>query len=276
MSDGAPPYSPTGMDAPPPGFGPPASEEWPGSRDRSGPGRGRGGAGRTRRRRLVWLAQLVTIVAVFVVGGPFLFFHFVEGRSPGRLALPAAGGVKGRPLLAGPLSGTWAVSAGSQAGYRVQEVLFGTHHTAVGRTPKISGGLVISATTVTAADFRVDMASVRSDQPGRDAEFAGYIMQTYNHPYATFRLTRPIRLGVIPPPGTVVTEQATGRLGLRGEHRVVSFALHAERVGAGIDVNASIPITFSVWHIPLPKLVVAQVGKTGTIEVLLHLMRATH
>jgi polyisoprenoid-binding protein YceI len=99
-------------------------------------------------------------------------------------------------------------------------------------------------------------------------------METYKHPNASFRLTTPIQLGSVPPVGKTVQVQATGELTLRGVTEPVTFPLSAERVTGGIDVNAEIPIVFSRWHIPNPSFAVAQVGNTGTAEVLLHLISA--
>jgi polyisoprenoid-binding protein YceI len=251
-------FLPTGLDAPPPGFGP--SDE-----------RGRGWrAWRTRHRGIEWLLGAIAMLAIAAVLGPLAFFHW-EGSAPARLSLPAANGVGSTSILAGPVSGTWAIGAGSLAGYRVQEDLLGEHHTAVGRTSKITGGMVISGTTVTAADFTVDMASVTSDQAGRNVQFHNYILKTGTYPNASFHLTQPIQLGTIPAPGKVVTETATGAFTLRGVTRVISFSLKAERTSGGIDLNAEIPITYSLWKIPNPTFAVAQLGNTGTIEVLLNM-----
>ncbi len=238
--------------------------------DRSRPPVLRPPAKRVRQRRIKWVVGAVGGLAVLAVAGPAFFFHVVEGNPPARLSLPPALDAAG-PLVAGPVTGTWRVSTGSQAGYRVDEILLGQHHTAVGRTSKVNGGVIISGTTVTAADFSVDLGSVKSDQPSRDAQFDGYIMKTYAHPNGNFRLTQPIQLGQIPPPGQIITAEATGQLTLRGTTRTVTFALKAERVGASLDINAEIPITFSLWHIPNPSFAVTEVGKTGVIEVLLRL-----
>ncbi len=212
----------------------------------------------------------MVVAAVLLAVG---IVRLLEGSTPGRLSLPSAAGVPAGPLAAGPVTGTWTVTSGSQAGYRVAETLFDLHHTAVGRTSQVSGGMVISGTTVTAADFHVNMASVHSDQAGRDVQFHDYILDTGAYPSAGFRLTRPIQLGAIPAPSHVVTAPATGAFTLRGVTRVVQFSLRAERVGQAIDLNAEIPITFSLWHIPNPSFAIAQLGHTGNIEVLLHLSR---
>ena len=87
------------------------------------------------------------------------------------------------------------MGAGSQAGYRVQEVLVGQNATAVGRTSKIWGSLTISGSTVTKGSFTVDMASVVSDQSQRNAHFDGPIMDVSQYPTATLTLSTPDRPG---------------------------------------------------------------------------------
>lgn len=248
----------------------------------TGPGRRYWGVAHPSRRRFLrrtypvkWVAVALALTAAVLIGGPYLFLAVFEGSPPGRLHLPAAAGVAVGPVAPGPVSGTWTVSTGSLAGYRVDEILFGQTHTAVGRTSRVSGGVVISGTEVTAADFTVDMASVKSDQGARDAQFRGFIMETADYPHATFRLTSPIDLGTVPTVGRQVTVQAVGDLTMRGVRRSITFTLLAERLADGsIDLNAEIPLHFSEWHVPNPSFAVAQVGDTGTLEVLLHLVPA--
>lgn len=225
---------------------------------------------------LKWVVVALAVTAAVLIGGPYLFFAVFEGSPPGQLHLPPADGVASGPLQPGPVTGTWVIGPGSIAGYRVHEILFGQSHTAVGRTSQVSGGIVISGTEVTAADFTVDMASVKSDQGARDYQFRGFIMETSDYPHATFQLTSPIRLAGVPDVGRTITQQAVGDLTLRGQKRSITFTLSAERLGAdAIDVNAEIPITLSEWHIPNPSFAVAQVGKSGILEVLLSLVPAT-
>jgi polyisoprenoid-binding protein YceI len=215
------------------------------------------------------MALLVVLVVLF----PIFFFRVIEGSAPSRLTLPASGPGSG-PNVPGPVSGRWNVASGSQAGYRVDEILFGQHHTAVGRTTKVSGGLIISGNVVAAGEFSVDMGSVKSDQISRDVQFRDYILSTDKYPHATFRLTHPIVLGSIPPQGTILTENATGDLTLRGVTRPITFPVRAERTATGIDVNAEIPITFSNWHISNPSFVITKVANQGILEVLLELRPA--
>lgn len=224
---------------------------------------------------LKWVVAALAATAVLLIGGPYLFFNVFEGSPPGRLHLPPASGVAGGAVVQSPVSGTWVVSTGSLAGYRVHELLFGQSHTAVGRTSKVTGGMVISGTEVTAAEFTVNLASVKSDQGSRDVQFRGFIMDTADHPNGSFQLTSPIQLPGVPAIGRQVSARAVGDLTLRGVQRSVSFTLSAERVSPdAIDVNAEIPIHFTLWGIPNPTFAVAHVGSTGTIEVLLHLVAA--
>ena len=224
---------------------------------------------------LKWVAVALAVTAAVLIGGPYVFFDLFEGTPPARLHLPSAAGVPAGPVTPGPVSGTWAVSTGSQAGYRVNELLFGQTHTAVGRTSKVTGGMVISGTEITAADFTVNMASVKSDQGSRDVQFRGFIMRTADYPTSSFRLTSPIQMGAVPGVGRTITEQAVGDLTMRGVQRSIAFTLAAERLADGaIDINAEIPIRFADWHIPNPSFAVAQVGSTGTLEVLLQMVAA--
>ncbi len=222
-----------------------------------------------RRRRLVVLGAC-TVLLLLVIGvvGPAIFFH-LEGAAPKRLSLPV--GLGG---TVGPVNGTWAVAAPSEVQYRVNEILFGQHHTAVGTTDKVHGTVTIKGATVTSAQFTVDMASVRSGAAGRDVQFRDSIMDTVAYPDGYFTLTRAIDLGRVPAERQVVSADAVGRLTLRGRARTVSFPLRLERYGNGVDANGALTIRFGLWDIPNPSFVVARVGSTGTIDVLLHLVRA--
>lgn len=221
---------------------------------------------------LKWVAAALAVTAAVLIGGPYLFIYLFLGSSPGKLTLPPAAGVAAGPVAAGPVSGTWRIGPGSIAGYRVDELLFGQTHTAVGRTSRVTGGMVISGTEVTAADFSVDVASIKSDQGSRDVQFRGFIMDAADYPHATFRLTSPIQLGTVPKVGQTVTHTATGDLTLRGTTRSVTFTLNAERLARGIDVQAEIPVRFGLWHIPNPSFAVARLGPVGTVEILLQMI----
>ncbi len=112
--------------------------------------------------------------------------------------------------------------------------------------------MTIRGTTVTAASFTVQMATIRSDQSQRDAQFNGRIMDTATYPTGTLTLTAPIALGSLPADAVIRTYHATGNLTLHGRTKAVTFSLQAERTSAGIEVSGSIPILFANWGIGNP------------------------
>jgi polyisoprenoid-binding protein YceI len=228
-----------------------------------------------------WAAGVVAVLLLVVVGGPFVYFHFIEGKTPAPLSLstttvttakaPAAS-VSGGTTVAstGAVEGTWNVASGSQAGYRIKESLFGQSHTAVGRTTAISGTIAIAGTSVTSGGFSVDMTQVTSDQAQRDDQFQNRIMDTASFPTATFDLTTPIALGTLPADGQQITENATGKLMLHGATRTVTFQLKAARSGATIQVSGSIPVVFADYNISNPSGGPATTSDNGTLEFLLN------
>jgi polyisoprenoid-binding protein YceI len=214
------------------------------------------------RRAGWWLIGGLVALAVVVVGGTWLYIHVIEGPAPAPLSLKSAAASTSAassspPATAGPpssgtVAGTWHVAAGSVVGYRVNEVLAGQNNVAVGRTSAISGTMTISGTTVTAASFTVQMATIKSDQSERDTQFNGRIMDTATYPTGTLTLTSPIVLGSLPGDNVVRTLHATGNLTLHGHTRSVTFTLQAERTGTGIEVSGSIPVLFADWGIANP------------------------
>jgi polyisoprenoid-binding protein YceI len=233
---------------------------------------------RSRRRLIWWIGGAVVLIAALAVAGPFIYIHFIEGPAPAKLELPtthastSAPGATTSAASAPTLSGTWNVGPGSQAGYRVQEVLLGQSSTAVGRTTKIWGSLTIDGTSVSKGSFTVDMASVVSDQSERNAQFDGRIMDVKQYPTATLVLTAPIPLGTLPAAGTTKHYTAQGTLTMHGVSKAVTFTVTTERIGSEIDVLADLPITFSDWNIANPSIGgFVSTANNGTLEVLLHL-----
>jgi polyisoprenoid-binding protein YceI len=206
-----------------------------------------------------WVIGGLVALAVLVVGGTWLYIHVIEGPAPAPLSLhsgPAAhtSASSASSGTAASVAGSWRVATGSVVGYRVNEVLAGQNNIAVGRSSDISGSMTISGTTVAAASFTVQMATIRSDQSQRDAQFDGRIMNTASYPTGTLTLTQPVALGTLPTDGVVRTYQAVANLTLHGQTRSVTFTLQAERTSAGIEVSGSIPIVFADYGISNPSL----------------------
>jgi len=239
----------------------------------------------TRRR---WVRRgliAAVVVVILAVAGPFVFIHFIEGPPPAKLSLPTAttstsiaakttNGTTGSSASTSShaLSGTWNVTSGSVVGYRVSEVLVGQSTTAVGRTTKVWGSADVKGSMVTSGKFSVDMATVKSDQSQRNAQFDGRIMDVAKYPTATLTLTSPIDLAPIPQVGVIVDYKATGSLSMHGVAKSISFAIAFERTSSDLDILAEIPIKFSTWDIVNPSEGgFVTTANNGTLEVLLHL-----
>src|SRR5947208_15495152 len=159
----------------------------------------------TRTIKLV-ITGLVAI-AILIVGGTYVYIHFIEDDAPDKFSLTSDDSTSttasGASSSSTGVDGTWTASSGSEAGYRVKEVLFGQDNTAVGRTTSVTGTVTIEGTKATAAKITVDLTKVTSDQSRRDAQFQGRVMDTATYPTATFELTEPVDFGSVPADGKV-------------------------------------------------------------------------
>jgi polyisoprenoid-binding protein YceI len=230
-------------------------------------------------KRLVIGAVAVLVIAVVVGGGYGLWYVLIGPSSPGSVtaAFPADA------VVAAPasLDGTWnvnrtlgSIDAGTSsfAGYRVQEQLVGVGgHTAVGRTPRISGSMTLTGAVVTNVQMTADLTALKSDQDNRDNQLKRQAIETDLFPTATFKTTQPIDLGTLPADGKIVSVNATGDFTLHGVTRTVTIALEAARQGGIIAVAGSLPIVFADYSIQKPSsFSVLSVDDHGTME--LHLL----
>ena len=222
------------------------------------------------RKWLRWAVVGVVAVLVIVVGGPFVYIHFIEGDPP---KAPTLAETPTSKLKAGetraPLAGTWKIAKPTVVQYRVKETLFGQSHTAVGSTNSVTGSITIAGTKVTTASFSVDMTTMHSDQGIRDNQFQGRIMDTADFPTATFALTKPIELGAEPKSGVQTPYTATGKLTLHGTTKDITFPVEARRTANVIAVQGNVPITFSDYGIDNPSGGPASVGDSGQLEFVL-------
>ena len=233
------------------------------------------------RTWLRWLIGGIAAVVVILIAAPFIYIHFIEADPPPPLTLPdrapttvPARGSGSTTPTAGALTGKWSVASDSIVGYRVKEVLFGQDNDAAGRTNAVTGSVTFDGTTVTAAEMTADLTSVSSDRPQRDRQFQGRIMDTAQFPNATFKLTKPIALGKVPPDGETITVDATGDLTLHGVTKSVTTPIKARKTGELVEINGSIPITFRDYEIPDPSFGGISVQDHGTLEFLVNLNKS--
>ena len=229
--------------------------------------------------KLKWLVAIGLGAVVLVVGGTWVYINVIREDAPPPLALDdlsedgdASTSTTSAPAQdddgGGSIEGTWSAAAGSIAGYRVDEILFGQSVEAVGRTEDVDGTITIEGTTVTDASFVIDMTTVSSDESRRDGQFRGAIMDVDQFPTATFELTEPIELGDVAA-GSEVTVDATGELTLRGSTQTVTIPLEARHSEGRIEVVGSFTVVFADWEIPNPSRPGIDTEDEGVLEVLL-------
>ena len=227
------------------------------------------------KNKWTWIIGIPILLVVLVVGGTWVYINVIDDP-PAKLKLSTVqtkpGSASTTPTDAS-IDGTWNVKSDSAVQYRVGEILFGQSATAVGKTTAITGNMTISGTTVATATFTADLTKVTSDQSNRDRQFQGRIMDTATFPDATFKLTSPIVLDRVPANGVQVTTKATGDLTLRGKTKAVTFDIVAQRNGAAIETNGTIPIVFNDYGIPAPSFGPAEVQDHGELVFLVNFAR---
>ncbi|MCU1404381.1 MAG: polyisoprenoid-binding protein [Glaciihabitans sp.] len=244
-------------------------------------------AGRRRRTIVLWtVGVLVALGAIAYLAGPPLYASYlrsVVAPAPTLEPVPTdptsanstpAGPTDGSTGTTSPdeLSGSWSVAADSYGGYRVNEVLRGDPVTVTGRTDKIEGTLTVDGFTLTAAELTLDVASIATTEPPRDAYFRDTALEVGKFPTATFVLTGPVTIGA-PSVGQPQSLTAPGDLTLHGVTHPVQVQLDAVLTAAGGQVSGSIPITFSDYGVEAPDLGFVAVEDTGSVEFLLNLSK---
>jgi polyisoprenoid-binding protein YceI len=226
-------------------------------------------AGKPARKRhwWRWILAGVLVLTVLIVAVAVVLIKLQPAAPP--LALPTS---IARPPV-GPVDGTWEVSAGSVAGFRVRESALGMSNDVTGRTTDVSGTVVISGSRVTRAALRVDLSAIKVN--GKTQPQLASSLSTRAHPEATFTLSGPVTLGPALGSGAVITTTSTGQLTLRGISHEVTVTTSARRDGTVLQAAGSIPISFTRWGIKGPPGygLFGSLADHGTAEFLLTLHR---
>jgi deazaflavin-dependent oxidoreductase (nitroreductase family) len=203
-----------------------------------------GPGGGLRRRWWRWVLAGVAALVVLVFGAVAAFVKLSPSFAP--LALPP----DHISAPYGPLGATWQVGDGSLAGFRVQERALGVSNYVGGQTSAVTGGLVISGSTVTSARFRINLTAVLVN--GKTQPQFITSLGVRNHPLATFTLAKPVTLGPAFAAGRTVKATATGELAMNGISRPVTVKLTARRDGPELQTAGYIPVAFGCWGIRQP------------------------
>jgi polyisoprenoid-binding protein YceI len=208
-------------------------------------------AARPRRKRR-WLRWTIAGLAALVVLIVALVAVAIKSQpTPPPLTLPA-----NATTPVGPLDGSYQVTPGSVAGFRIQQTVMGLHSDVVGRTRDITGTVTIAGGRATTTGLRVGLLALTSGGAEGDAKAApqfGISLDTRRYPDATIALARPVPLDPAFTSGTTVTVNAAGTLTLHGITRPVTVGLALRRDGRSVDIAGSLPVAFTDYGITRPK-----------------------
>jgi polyisoprenoid-binding protein YceI len=211
-----------------------------------------------RRWALALLAGIVVLL-----GAGYAFFALQGGDAPPPPTLSPRQADTGESE-----TGRFSVirAANTFAGYRVDEDYLGVGvHTAVGRTPLVSGTLTLEGSQVTTASLAADLTQLRSDQDGRDRALQDRGIETARFPRARFELHAPFAL-------SRRVQRATGTLELHGRRAPLRVTVRGQRVSGGIELVGSGRVEFRSFGIEPPSVAgLVKVEDHGVLEFRLRL-----
>ena len=215
-------------------------------------------------KRTLIAAVVAGLLTMGAAGVGVAYLVVFAGSSPQELALssptPTVSNSSTASASAGIGAGTWAVSSGSMAGYRVREQLasLSAPSDAVGRTSSISGSVTISQSgttyTVAAATITVNVNTLTSDRSMRDQRIHQMGLESDRYPTATFVLTTPITLPAEATSGQAVNVSATGQLTIHGVSQTVTIPMQARLNGTQVEIAGSITFPFSQFGMTPPSI----------------------
>lgn len=223
-----------------------------------------------KRLLLIPLGIVVAVILAVVIGGPIITSALKPKQvDPFSITAEAAAAGSTTPRPAGADNGTWSVGSGSQAGYRVNEVLNGDAVTVVGRTDKVTGSARVADGKLTAASITVEAGSIATDNAGRDNYFRFTVISAGKYPQATLALASPVALPEIG--GAPVELKVPGTLSLAGAKQPVTADLKVVRDGERVAAVGSIPIAVKDFGIDPPNLGFVKVEDHATVEFRVNL-----
>ena len=165
------------------------------------------------------------------------------------------------------------VCATSFAGFRIKEELVGVGgNTVVGRTPNVTGTLVIDNKMINSEQnqplITVDMASLMTDNAARDNALRNQAIETALFPLATFEIKSPIDFSNETDLAAGFTRDVTGSLTIHGVSREETITITASFNGNTILIFGELgPIKLSDYDIEKPRsAVVLSVEDNASME----------
>lgn len=235
------------------------------------------------RKSLVLAAAAGIAAIVLVAVGGYVYFFSSLRSSPPTLALSASPTASAATPLAG-LAGTWTVTTGSQARYRVKELFVGetAKHDAVAQTSNVTGTMTVAGDEtgyqVPAMTVTADVTSLHSIDTvaGRNVSQRDGIvsrqLEVQQFPKATFTATSASVPGTVST--TPVDVTVSGKLTIHGVAKDVTATGKAQVVGGKIEIAGSVPINMTEYGVSPPQVPFTAVDPTAIIEFDLFLTKA--
>jgi polyisoprenoid-binding protein YceI len=195
------------------------------------------------------------------------------GASAAASADPAATAATGAE---GDVAGTWNVTTGTEAGYRVRERLanLDAESDAIGRTTDVTGSIVLTVdgatTTLSEGSIEVDTTTIKSDKNMRDNRLRTQGLETDSYPSASFTLTQPVEIPAAALAGTATDVTLVGDLNLHGVTKSVEIPAQAKLADGTVQVLGSITFPLSDYSINAPNVggFVLSVADEGALEFI--------
>jgi polyisoprenoid-binding protein YceI len=230
------------------------------------------------------------VLAVALAGFALIYFVIFPTSSPAPFKLNTAATTPvatsttraaSSTVASGALAGSWTISTGSQAGYRVREKLafLPAQSDAVGRTSQISGSATFtqsgSSVAITAAEFNVDVSTLKSDRETRDEKIKEIGLESARYPTATFALSGPVNVPAQILAGRVVKLPVTGVFNIHGVSKRETIPVEMSASGNTVQAVGSLTFPWSEFGMTAPSIGgFVNVTEHATLEFDLRLARS--
>jgi polyisoprenoid-binding protein YceI len=204
-----------------------------------------------------------------------------DAASAGRSGDPASS-APSTATVEGEVAGTWTVTDGSEAGYRVREQLasLAAESDAVGRTSDVTGSIMIveagDGAQLSAGEIAIDTTTIASDEDRRDDRLRTEGLQTDQFPTATFTLTQPVDDPAAALGGTATDLTLVGDLTLHGVTKSVEIPAQAVLADGTIQVAGSLTFPLADFQITAPNVggFIISIADEGALEFLVRFGQA--
>ncbi len=238
-----------------------------------------------RGRLLVAGAGTLAVIAL-IGGGTYVYFFSGLRSSPAQLELSATPtATASTSTSASDLAGSWTVTSGSVAGYRVKELFAGetAKHEAVARTSTMSGGLTVSGDATSGYQISaITFTAVLTDLHSVDSVVGRNVTQR------DFTVSRQMDLGQFPNatftassvsvPGPVAGQQVdvsvNGKLTIHGVSKDVTVKGKAQTTGSKLEIAGSLAMDMTEFGVSPPSVPFVTVDAQVTIEFDIFLVKA--